>query len=110
MDFLSIVVIGVVVIIGSLVFGVLMKNSIIINPSGMGFLSWWMSCVVGTGVVLYLVVSMFFGVVSWAINFVTEYYVYIIGGIIVLLGIGYWGSKDSQDEIVAEKQIEDKTE
>ena len=110
MDFLGIVFIGIAVIIGSLVFGVLIKNSIIINPSGMGFLSWWMSCVIGTGVVLYLIGSMFFGIVSWVFNFIADYYMYIVGGIVVLLGIGYWGSKDSQDEIATEKQIGSKTE
>ena len=100
MDFLGIGVLIVIVVVGSLVFLGLMQNSIIINPSLQGIFGWWLSCLVGTAVVLYIVVDLFFGAVSWAIDFVKQYYMYIIGAVVVLAGLGMLGNKkDEQAEI-----------
>jgi hypothetical protein len=48
------ILLGAVVLVGSAVFVVLLKNSVMINPSLEGLFSQWLGCLVGTAVVLYL--------------------------------------------------------
>lgn len=96
MDFLSIGVLAVIVVVGSLVFWVCLQNSIMINPSLQGLFGWWLGCVVGTAVVLYFVVDMFFGAVSWVIDFVEDNYLYMIGGVVVLGILGMLANKKAE--------------
>ena len=104
MDFLGIGALAVIVVVGSLVFWVCLQNSILINPSLQGIFSWWLGCVVGTAVVLYIVIDLFFGAVSWAIDFVKAYYMYIIGAVVVLGGMGMLSSKKTAEADVEKKQ------
>lgn len=96
MDFLGIGFLIAVGIVGSIVFWALLNNSIILNPSLSGLFSWWLGCVVGTAVVLYLLFDLFFGAVSWGIDFVKLHYQGIIGTIIILGLLGkFAGRKDA---------------
>lgn len=104
MDFLGIGVLAVIAVVGSLVFWVLLQNSIIINPSLMGFFSWWLSCVIGTAVVLYLVADMFLGMVSWTIDFVKQYYLYMIGAVVVIGGLGMMGNKNAPEKEINKEE------
>lgn len=97
MDFLGAGMLILVVVIGSIVFWSLLQNSVIINPSIMGLFSWWLSCVVGTAVVLYLAFDILFGVVSWAFDLVKNYYLYIIGAVVIVGGIGFLGGKANKE-------------
>jgi hypothetical protein len=106
MDFLGIGALAVIVVVGSLVFWVCLQNSIIINPSLQGFFSWWLGCVVGTAVVLYILVDLFFGAVSWAIDFGKQYYMYILGVVVVLGGICMLGHKKTPASEFETKQDE----
>lgn len=93
MDFLGIGVLIVVTVLVSIVFWALLQNSVIINPSLMGLFSWWLSCVIGTGVVIFLAFNMVAGAISWIFDFIKEYYMYIIGAVVVLIGISVLGGK-----------------
>jgi len=48
MDFLGLGMLIGIGVVGTIVFGVLLANSFIVNPSLMGIFSLWLSCVVGT--------------------------------------------------------------
>lgn len=97
MDLLGTGILLLVVVTGSVVFWALLQNSIIINPSLMGLFSWWLSCVVGTAVVIYLAFEMLFGVFSWVFEFIKSYYLYIIGAVVIVGGIGFLGGKSNKE-------------
>lgn len=71
------VLLGIVLVIGTIVFFIAVSNSVVFNPSLQGYFSWWLGCVVGTAVVLYVLAMVFSGVVEWVIDFVEDYYKYI---------------------------------
>lgn len=98
MDFLGIGFLIVVGIVGSIVFWALLSNSVILNPSLSGLFSWWLSCVVGTTVVLYLLLVLFFGAVSWVIDFAKLHYIGIISTIVVLGVLGAVAGKKDKIE------------
>lgn len=100
---MGILVLGGMVVVGSIVFWVLLQHSIILNPSLYGLTSWWLSCVIGTGLVGYILVSIFFGAVSWVVELIEDYYVYIIGAVVVIYGIKAMGKKDGLND---DKKIE----
>jgi hypothetical protein len=106
MDFLGIGIVVVVTVVGSLVFWALLQNSIIINPSLMGLFSWWLSCLVGTAVALYLVADIFLGMVSWAIDFVKQYYMYMIGAVVVIGGLAMLGNKNAPEKELNKEEKE----
>lgn len=82
------ILLGVVVLLGSAVFAVLLKNSVIINPSLEGLFSQWLGCLVGTAVVIYLGAELLGGAISWLIDFIEEDYPYLLGGLAVLYLLG----------------------
>ena len=82
------ILLGAVVLVGSAVFVVLLKNSVMINPSLEGLFSQWLGCLVGTAFVLYLGAELLVGVISWLIDFIEEDYPYLLGGLAVLCLLG----------------------
>ena len=98
MDFLGIGFLIVVGIVGSIIFWALLKNSIILNPSMSGLLSWWLGCVVGTAVGIFLLMEIFAGVVSWVIDFAQLHYIGIIGTIVVLGILGAVAGRKDKTE------------
>jgi|GEM_PF-2450351 len=90
------VLLGVVLVIGTLVFFIAVGNSVVFNPSLQGYFSWWLGCVVGTAVVLYVLATLFSGLVSWTIAFVKEDYPYILGGVAVLIGLSYLAGQNKE--------------
>lgn len=81
-----------VVVLGSIVFFVLMQNSIIINPSIMGFFSWWLSCIVGTGFAIGVAFLLLGSFIEWVIEFFQNHYKVIIGVVVALGVLGAMGS------------------
>lgn len=90
------VLLGIVLVIGTIVFFIAVSNSVVFNPSLQGYFSWWLGCVVGTTVVLYVLAMVFSGIVGWIIDFVKDYYKYIIGGVVILVGLGYFAGQDKK--------------
>jgi hypothetical protein len=93
MDFLGLGMLIGIGVVGTIVFGVLLSNSFIINPSLMGMFSFWLSCVVGTAVVGYILLSCLASAVGWVIDFVEDDYMYIIGILVILFGIRTWAKR-----------------
>lgn len=93
MDFLGAGMLIGIGVVGTIVFGVLLANSFIINPSLMGMFSLWLSCVVGTAVVGYILLSCLASAVGWVIDFIEDDYMYIIGILIILFGIRAWAKR-----------------
>ena len=93
MDFLGLGMLIGIGVVGTIVFGVLLANSFIINPSLMGMFSLWLSCVVGTAVVGYILLSCLASAVGWVIDFIEDDYMYIIGILVVLFGIRIWAKR-----------------
>ena len=91
------VLLGIVLVVGTIVFFIAINNSVVFNPSPQGCFSWWLGCVVGTAVVLYIFAMLFAGIVGWIIDFVKDYYKYILGGIVVLAGLGYFAGRNQND-------------
>jgi hypothetical protein len=93
MDFLGLGMLIGIGVVGTIVFGVLLANSFIVNPSLMGIFSLWLSCVVGTAFVGYILLSCLASAVSWVIDFIEDDYMYIIGILVVLFGIRIWAKR-----------------
>lgn len=93
MDFLGLGMLIGIGVVGTIVFGVLLANSFIINPSLMGMFSLGLSCVVGTAVVGYILLSCLASAVGWVIDFIEDDYMYIIGILIILFGIRAWAKR-----------------
>ncbi|WP_427112745.1 hypothetical protein [Megasphaera sueciensis] len=93
MDFLGLGMLIGIGVVGTIVFGVLLANSFIINPSLMRMFSLWLSCVVGTTVVGYILLSCLASAVGWVIDFIEDDYMYIIGILIILFGIRAWAKR-----------------
>ena len=87
MDFLGAGMLIGIGVIGTIVFGVLLANSFIVNPSLMGMFSLWLSCIVGTAFVGYILLSCLASAVGLVIDFVEDDYIYIIGIVVILFGI-----------------------
>jgi hypothetical protein len=93
MDFLGLGMLIGIGVVGTIVFGVLLANSFIVNPSLMGIFSLWLSCVVGSAFVGYILLSCLTSAVSWVIDFIEDDYMYIIGILVVLFGIRIWAKR-----------------
>ena len=93
MDFLGLGMLISIGVVGTIVFGVLLANSFIVNPSLMGIFSLWLSCVAGSAFVGYILLSCLASAVSWVIDFIEDDYMYIIGILVVLFGIRIWAKR-----------------
>lgn len=93
MDVLGIGFLVTAAILGSVVFFVLLQNSVILNPSLQGMFSWWLGCVVGTGFAIGVAFLALGSLIEWGIEFFQNHYKIILGVVVALGVLGAMGGK-----------------
>lgn len=91
------IIIVVWLILGTALFGVVNKAMDITYLGFGSIFNTWFWCQVAVGVAGYMALVLLGGVVEWVIQFVSTYYKWMIGGVVVLVGLGMMGSSKSEE-------------